>query len=83
MALVNSVADIAELKTREMMANNDPGLMEFLKLQMKVADQLQKLGAGNEDAAADLLKELHKTDNSPPVKRYTLEELEQLKNKGA
>lgn len=84
MTMVNNVVQIAELKTRQFLAdNNEQRLMDYLKLQMKAADQLQKLGAGNEDAAADLLKELSKPDNSPPVKRYTMEELEQLKNKGA
>lgn len=74
--LVNRAASIASIKLGEVLVNGDMReINESIKLQLRIAETLQKLGAGNQSAAEELAKILSGENPNPPVKAYTLSEL--------
>jgi hypothetical protein len=80
--LINKTAQIITLKTQEGLVENDEvKIQNYLKLSIKVADVLQKFGAGNEDAAKQLLAALSKKPEDVGVtspKPMSVEQLEDM-----
>ena len=80
--LINKTAQIITLKTQEgLLENDEVKIQNYLKLSIKVADVLQKFGAGNEDAAKQLLAALTKKPEDVGVtspKPMSVEQLEDM-----
>lgn len=80
--LINKTAQIITLKTQEGLVENDEvKIQNYLKLSIKVADVLQKFGAGNEDAAKRLLEALSKKPEDVGIsspKPMSVEQLEDM-----
>lgn len=80
MAYATRAAHIISAQTTQAIVDGDhKNIIDFLNLNLKVADSLQKLGAGNTSAADELQAALSGNHPYTPNKTYTIEELEALK----
>lgn len=80
--MINEVARIITLKTTEgFRDDNEEKLQSYLKLGLKTAEALQKVGVGNKDAAEQLLAALSKKPEDVGVvtpKPMSVEQLEDM-----
>lgn len=80
--LINRSAQIVTLKTQEgLVADDEVKIQAYLKLGIKIAEVLDKFGAGNKDAAEALLSALSKKPEDIGVvtpRPKTIEELEDM-----